>query len=118
MFGRWCAFAEVVPRPQELDAGTHTSYFDATALAGALSVRGWHNGDRFQPLGLARGNKKLKNFFVDAHVPQSYRRRVPLMVAPQGIAWVVGYRIAHWARVTPKTKTVLKVKFKLLEEVI
>ena len=118
MLGRWCAFAEVVPRPQELDAGTHTSYFDATALAGVLSVRGWHNGDRFQPLGLARGNKKLKNFFVDAHVPQSYRRRVPLMVAPQGIAWVVGYRIAHWARVTPKTKTVLKVNFKLLEEVI
>lgn len=118
MFGRWCAFAEVVPRPQELDAGTHTSYFDATALAGALSVRGWHNGDRFQPLGLARGNKKLQNFFVDAHVPQSYRRRVPLMVAPQGIAWVVGYRIAHWARVTPKTQAVLKVKFKLLEEVI
>ncbi len=118
VFGGWRAFAEVVPRPQELDAGTHTSYFDATVLAGALSVRGWHNGDRFQPLGLARGNKKLQNFFVDAHVPQSYRRRVPLMVADQGIAWVVGYRIAHWARVTSETQGVLKVQFKQLDEVI
>ena len=118
VFGRWYACTEVVPRPEDLDAGTHTSYFDATALSGALTVRGWHNGDRFQPLGLVRGNKKIQNFFVDAHVPQSHRKRIPLVVSPQGIAWVVGYRIAHWARVTPKTRVVLKVKFKLLEEII
>ncbi|MEC9140632.1 MAG: tRNA lysidine(34) synthetase TilS, partial [Chloroflexota bacterium] len=68
--------------------------------------------------GLVRGNKKIQNFFVDAHVPQSHRKRIPLVVSPQGIAWVVGYRIAHWARVTPKTRVVLKVKFKLLEEII
>ncbi len=63
-----------------------------------LRVRTWLRGDRFQPLGLA-GKKKLQDFFTDARVPRDWRHRVPLLVAEQGIAWVVGYRIAHWARV-------------------
>jgi len=75
-----------------------TAYLDRSSLAGPLHVRTWLPGDRFQPLGLA-GEKKLQDFFTDARVPRTWRGSVPLLVAPQGIAWVVGYRIAHWARV-------------------
>ena len=44
-------------------------------------------------------HKKLQDFFTDSRVPRAWRDRVPLLVSEQGIAWVVGYRIAHWARV-------------------
>jgi tRNA(Ile)-lysidine synthase len=43
--------------------------------------------------------KKLQDFFTDARVAREWRDRVPLLVSSRGIAWVVGYRIAHWARV-------------------
>ena len=43
--------------------------------------------------------KKLQDFFTDARIPEGWRDRVPLLVTDRGIAWVVGYRIAEWARV-------------------
>ena len=114
--GGWRVCAEIVSQPQELDAGAYTSYFDAESLGESLLVRSWENGDRFQPLGLAKGTKKLQDFYVDSHVPQSWRERVPLVVGPKGVAWVVGYRMAHWARVTPDTQRVLKVEFKQADQ--
>ena len=58
--------------------------------------------------------KRLHNFFIDTKVPREWRDRVPLLVGDQGIAWVVGYRIAEWAKVpedrTPDTM-VLRVRF-------
>ena len=66
---------------------------DATVLDEPLRLRAWRAGDRFQPLGL-RGRKKLQDFFVDAKVPREARARVPLLLAGDRIAWVVGHRIA------------------------
>jgi tRNA(Ile)-lysidine synthase len=115
ILGGWRVCAEVMPMPEDMDAGVYTAYFDADALGGTLSVRGWSPGDRFQPLGVEKGTKKLQDFYVDAYVPQPWRERVPLVVAVGGIAWVVGHRIAHWTRVTPETQTVMKLEFKPIE---
>jgi tRNA(Ile)-lysidine synthase len=65
----------------------------AKVLDEPLRLRAWRAGDRFQPLGL-RGRKKLQDFFVDAKVPREARPRVPLLLAGDRIAWVVGHRIA------------------------
>lgn len=75
-----------------------TAYFDRDSLGDRLYVRTRGLGDRFQPLGLAQA-KKLQDFFTDAKVPRLWRDRVPLLVSDRGIAWVVGYRIADWAKV-------------------
>ena len=75
-----------------------SAYLDRRALGDWLRVRVRQPGDRFQPLGM-EGKKKLQDFFTDDKVPRGWRDRVPVLVAEQGIAWVVGYRIAHWARV-------------------
>ena len=48
-----------------------------------------------------RGTKSLQDLFVDCRVPRERRDRVPLLISPKGIAWVVGVRIAEWARVKP-----------------
>ena len=78
--------------------GAHvwTARLDREALEGPLLVRARRPGDRFQPFGM-RGEKKLQDFFTDSKVPRSWRDSVPLLVSERGIAWVVGYRIAHWA---------------------
>ena len=83
------------------------------ALEGGRMLRTRRPGDRFHPLG-APGSKKLKDFMVDAKIPASWRDRVPLVVTPSGIAWVVGWRIADWCRVTPDDSQVVEIRFEAL----
>jgi tRNA(Ile)-lysidine synthase len=112
MVGGWSIMAGVEPTPSVLDAGPYVAFLSADAMAGPIAVRGWRNGDRFQPLGLGGHEKKLQDFFVAAHVPRADRRRTPLVVTPAGIAWVAGWRIAHWARVTPRTRQVVRLELR------
>ena len=77
--------------------------------AGPLIIRTRRPGDRFQPSGM-QSSKKLQDFFVDQKVPRSWRDRVPLIIAERGIAWVVGHRVAEWARARPDSE-VLQVRF-------
>lgn len=86
------------------------AYLSYAAVGDKALVRTRKPGEWFQPLGM-KGSKKLKDFMIDAHIPQAWRGGVPMLVTEKGIAWVVGWRIAHWARVTPETRVVLEVTF-------
>jgi len=66
--------------------------FDADRFSEPLSVRAWQAGDRFSPHGMKGKRKKLQDFFIDRKVPRHERGNVPLLVAPEGILWVVGMR--------------------------
>ena len=81
------------------------AYLSAEAIAGGLTVRQRRPGDRFQPLGMA-GEKKLQDFMVDEKIDRRLRDRVPLVVAGGRIAWVVGWRIAEWAKAVEGQATV------------
>ena len=82
-----------------LDTGNVLSaYLSSEALAGGAIVRTWQPGDRMQPLGMP-GTRKLQDIFTDARIPRHWRERIPLVVTPRGIAWIVGGRIADWAAV-------------------
>ena len=74
-----------------------TERFSRAALGRRLTLRTRRPGDRFQPLGMA-GDKKLQDFYTDAKLPRSWRDRAPLLASERGIAWVVGCRIAEWAK--------------------
>ena len=92
------------PGPEQIaQAPPLAAYLGLEALSleawgGGLRIRSRRPGDRFQPLGMTH-QKKLQDFFTDARIPESWRDRVPLLVTDRGIAWVVGHRIAEWARV-------------------
>ncbi len=112
----WRVTAELL-EPQAYRKSTEEPADSSTALlfgydnlGGRLSLRSRAPGDRFQPLGMAQA-KKLQDFMVDSRVPRSWRDRVPLVVSPRGIAWVVGWRIADWARVTDDGDAMLKITF-------
>ena len=96
----WTVSAELVPHPAVPpdNCGLETvAYLNPASLSGDLAVRTRQPGDKFQPLGMSN-SKKLQDFFVDEKVPQAWRDRVPLLVSGKGIAWVVGRRIAEWAK--------------------
>ena len=66
--------------------------FDADQFSEPLLVRAWQPGDRFSPQGMRGKSKKLQDFFTDRKVSRHKRGKVPLLVAPEGILWVVGMR--------------------------
>ncbi len=65
---------------------------DINRLSEPLAVRAWEPGDRFCPSGMKGRSKKLQDFFTDHKVSREDRRRIPMVVAPEGIVWIVGYR--------------------------
>ena len=75
-----------------------------------IKARYFRPGDRFRPLGMV-GNKKLKSLFIDSKIPKKIRHRIPILTnAKDDIIWVYGQRIAHFCRVTDKTKKILFVQ--------
>lgn len=114
--GPWNVRATIVS-PKLSAHDPYVAVLDAGAVDAELVVRGWRPGDRFQPLGVEEStDKRLKEFFSDAKLPRELRHRVPLVVAPRGIVWVVGWRIAHWARLTSRSTRGLRLEFRLRDE--
>ncbi|MGC9023364.1 MAG: tRNA lysidine(34) synthetase TilS [Chloroflexia bacterium] len=99
-------------RPEEAlrTAGPWEVWLDAEACGRRLWLRHRRPGDRFYPLGLG-GEKKLQDFFVDEKVPRALRGRVPLLVSPRGIVWVVGYRLDERFRLRPQTRRALHLRW-------
>ena len=82
--------------------------------ASTLSMRTRLPGDRFQPLGMS-GTKKLKDFMIDMKIPRESRNAIPLIVTSRGIAWVVGHRIAEWAKVAEADTKCLEIRVEKTE---
>ena len=72
-------------------------------------VRARKEGDLFYPNGL-QGKKKLKTFMIDSKIPQLWRNRIPVISTDKQIAWVVGWRIAEWAKPKPN-EPAIKIEF-------
>ena len=89
--------------------------FDADAIGDSLLARTRRAGDTFQPLGM-ESEKKLKDFMIDAHIPRRWRDGVPLVESGGRVAWVVGWRIAEWAKVGSHTKRVLEMRFEKVSD--
>jgi tRNA(Ile)-lysidine synthase len=86
-----------------------TAFLDLQAVPFPVTVRSIRRGDRFRPLGMS-GSQKLKAFFINHKVPRSQRHRCPLVLSGGTIVWVGGYRIDDSAKVTEKTKRVLRAE--------
>jgi tRNA(Ile)-lysidine synthase len=87
------------------------AYLDGGKALLPLTIRNVRPGDRFQPLGM-KGEKKVKDFFIDEKVPMTERKRVPLLFFGDVLGWIGGMRINHRLRVTKRTKKVLRVEIR------
>jgi tRNA(Ile)-lysidine synthase len=92
-----------------LDRNPSHALLDADQLTFPLQIRSWQEGDRFFPLGLST-EKKISDFLIDNKVPLAVKKDVKVLVSGNKIAWVIGMRIADWAKVSPATQHLLHIK--------
>ena len=78
--------------------------FDADNVGGKITLRHWHPGDRFQPIGL-KSSVKLQDLFTNRKIPRARRRGLMVAAAENDeIFWVEGLRISENFKLTPQTK--------------
>ncbi|HSU90635.1 MAG TPA: tRNA lysidine(34) synthetase TilS, partial [Sporolactobacillaceae bacterium] len=84
--------------------------FDAAAIADAgLVVRNFIRGDRIHPLGM-RGERKVKDVFIDRKIPRLERRRFPIVTLGGEVAWLPGLARGRAALIGNATETILRVE--------
>lgn len=90
--------------------GHFAAHLDYDQLAEPLVARARRPGDRFRPHG-GPGERKLKEFLIDAKIPRDMRARLPVLVDARGrIAGVLPVRPAEWAVVRDDTRRVLRLE--------
>jgi tRNA(Ile)-lysidine synthase len=114
-FGDWEVLCELENdgRREELGSADEP-LLDAATLATELTVRGWREGDRMRPLGLA-GSKSLQDLFTDAKVPRSLRHRLPVIESEGEIAWIAGVALSEVFKITDVTTRVARLKTRYVD---
>ncbi|MFH1624418.1 MAG: tRNA lysidine(34) synthetase TilS, partial [Pseudomonadota bacterium] len=102
---------KIIPRNEHvnLSVDRKVAFMDYGQVKFPIVIRNFREGDRFQPMGL-KGTKKLKDLFIDSKIPKSFRRKIPLLVFDDLIAWVIGLRIDHRVMVRDCTREILEVR--------
>ncbi len=99
--------------PKRLGKTEFSEFIDAKYLGTRLVLRSWKAGDRFVPLGMKTA-KKLSDFFTDQKVSLVEKSRTPILESDGTIVWVCGKRLDDRFKVTPATRTAIKLTFRPL----
>ena len=92
-----------------LDKNPENAQLDLDLLQFPLKIRTWEEGDGFNPLGM-NSHKKVSDFLIDAKIPLFRKQSVKVLVSGADIAWIIGFRIADWAKRTAATQRVMYFK--------
>ena len=84
--------------------------FDPENFSAPIRIRSRREGDAFSPRGMGGRRQKLKKFFIDRKIPRDQRDGIPILVSPEGILWVVGWRTDERFAATEKSRRVLEVR--------
>lgn len=82
----------------------------STNLRMRLTVRPFHTGDRFEPLGMPGQTVKLSDLFINLKIPRRFREHWPVVCVEDEIAWIPGLRMAHRYRCADSTRRVLLLR--------
>jgi tRNA(Ile)-lysidine synthase len=86
----------------------NTLYVDKETLNKVLTLRKWHKGDYFYPLGM-KGKKKVSKFFKDEKMDMIAKENQWILCSGDDIVWIVGKRADERFKVTDTTRTILKI---------
>ncbi len=100
-----------ISKPNNLKTDSNTIILDKKALHFPLTIRTWKNGDSFQPFGMSGKSQKLQDFFSNQKLSLFEKENVKIMVTNHKILWIMGYRMADWAKITPKTNDFIKITY-------
>jgi tRNA(Ile)-lysidine synthase len=94
----------------KVDTSATMAYLDADLLDWPLLNRSWVATDYFYPLGM-RKKKKLNHFLGSLKLSPAIKSKTTVLCSDKKIAWVVGQRIDDRFKITPQTKSVVKITF-------
>ncbi|GAB5527357.1 MAG: tRNA lysidine(34) synthetase TilS [Roseivirga sp.] len=95
-------------QPEKHELNERNALLDMDKLSFPLKIRGWQEGDQFQPLGM-KGKKKLSDFMIDRKIPVNLKRHIRVLESAGEIVWVVGLRIDERFKVTSATKNIFSL---------
>ena len=104
---RWERLSGGLAKWHELGQAESREVFAAEAIGQAITLRHWHPGDRYHPIGQA-GSTKLQDLFVNQKIAKAERHRLVIAEAADGFPfWVQHLRIAAAFKVTESTAGLL-----------
>lgn len=98
--------------PVKLDTHRGNAMLDLEQLEFPLEIRNWVIGDRFIPLGM-KNSKKVSDFLIDLKIPIAQKSKIKVLVSGGKIAWVIGLRIADWAKYSAASRKIIYFKQKV-----
>ncbi len=98
-----------VPPEEILRGKKYTKWISYDTIEQGLQLRTRRSGD-YLVVNQAGGRCSLKDYLIDQKVPRDRRDGILLLADGSHILWVVGYRISEAAKVTSKTKQVVKIQ--------
>jgi len=99
-----------ISRPASFGSDHQVEFVDAGKLGEHLLLRSWQDGDWFIPLGM-KTKKKVSDFFVDEKIPLAQKRNVPILESDETVVWICGRRLDDRFKITPDTKSVVRLEF-------
>jgi tRNA(Ile)-lysidine synthase len=99
---------------EEMVFEPNRAYIDADQLEGSLSVRNRRDGDRFVPFGMS-GSKKVKDIFIDAHIPKRARKNHPLLCDGDDIVWIMGIRTAEKYKIKNNSINIIEFLIEIVD---
>jgi tRNA(Ile)-lysidine synthase len=97
--------------PFQWDKNPLHAQLDESRLVYPIEIRAWQEGDKFVPLGM-NSSKKISDFLIDSKIPLAKKKNVKVLVSNGEIAWIIGLRIADWAKCTAATQRIVYFKKK------
>ena len=94
---------------EKITENTYTKWFDYDKIKGNLIIRTRTQGDIIVTCADG-GRKKLKDYFIDAKIPQAKRDKILLVTVGSEVLWVVGERVSEKYKVSQETKQILTIK--------
>lgn len=93
----------------DIDKNPCHAMLDFDLLHFPLVIRTWQEGDRFLPIGM-KMRKKISDFLIDLKLPLLKKKKIKVLESQGEIAWIIGLRVAEWAKCTAKTKKIFYLK--------
>ncbi|WP_457619060.1 tRNA lysidine(34) synthetase TilS [Lutibacter sp.] len=87
----------------------NTISIDYDKIKFPLTLRRWHKGDYFYPIGL-QGKKKISKFFKDEKLSLIDKENTWLLCSDNNVVWIIGKRLDDRFKVSKSTSTILKIK--------
>ena len=85
-------------------------YLDVQQVTMPLTIRSWHHGDAFFPLG-ASGKQKISDFLTHSKTPSWKKKDTLVLESANTITAILGKRICEKFKITPATQECVRIQF-------